>query len=329
MTAAVAGFLISLITSILCGYFVFVLLRKRYTGASSRFLPDRKKLDNNLRYPGAGISALAGFVIGGLVSASLLHIGNESPALFVPCIIFCTMLFSCGTLEDYLKTERGVFAGLRFPARTLYISFCGLVFSFLYLVFGGDSLISMPFIYGAVRTGAFFCPVVTILTVLFCEGIRLSARLEGADCAVCGGGLLLLSLSFALTGNFTGLAFSLVSAGAVSGMFFWVSDPPLLKTGTAGKYLISGILISSCMLSYEKGSLICVFAFPTLMLMAYPVDKLIFKLTSRHIFLKLPADEHLKLCGMNKGKILLFYLLASMLFSAIATASVIFKMRNY
>lgn len=329
IVSGTAGFLTAALGGGLSGFFVLPAMRKIKTGVSSKFLPDRKKLKENVRSTGAAITALTGFLVGLLVAAAVSMLSGESGgiALFVPCAVLCIALTACGFIDDYLTDLKGFSVGLKTPLRILFTAFSGLLFSFLYLLMGGDSLVAIPFLKGAIRTGAFFCPIMTAATAVFCEGMRLSGNGEGTDSVQGFASLVFLVAASAVSGNSTAFIFSLTASGAVFGLLGWSFPPPLMKSGTSGKYLVSGILISSCMLSAQKGNLFFVFALPVLMLLAFPADRAVYKLTGKHIFLKLPADEHLKLCGFSEKKTLIFYFGAAALFSALCLVSEIFK--NY
>ena len=281
---AAAGFLLGLFASLSGGYAWYLYLRRRINGTLGRLLPKRREILPDSSFTGAAFAGLSGLVLAFLICALLLFLSGEKFSSYIPGVMLCVMLLAVGTLEDYLTLRRGVKGGLKTPARILYLAFCGSVFAVLHISFGGDSLISLPFMYGAVRTSAYFCPVVTILTVILCEALRLSAGLEGSGCVISLGAFVSLGVMQAAAKDTAGLAFVLICSGAAAGMLFWSYEPSYLKCGSGGRYFLAGMMISAAFLSNEEGSVVFAFLFCLIISLAAVVDFVYFMAKKRHLF---------------------------------------------
>ncbi len=160
MTGAAAAFAISLVAA-LAGMFPAVMIfRWLKTGVRSQFIPDRKQLKDQVRTVGAGSAALVGLLAASAACMPLIPAEERNAGGVFSAAVFCVMLFLAGFADDWLTDIKGYAAGLRPGMRIVFTGVCGLVFSNLYLAFGGNTVVTLPFAQGAVRINGFFCPVV-------------------------------------------------------------------------------------------------------------------------------------------------------------------------
>lgn len=318
MISRIAALTVSLAAALLAGYLVLPYFRKQKTGVSSPFIPDRKKLPEKARTAGGGFILLAGTLFGTAAALPAAQASERDLGGAVSFGALCVTLCLAGHTDDRLTDIKGQPAGLRPMMRILLTGFCGLLFSGIYLALGGNTVISLPFTAGSVRTGSLFCPIVTLLTAAFCEFSRAADVTDGVSSACGGISLFCAAGAAAFTAGQTGICFCLASAGAAAGLFFWNFPPALVKLGLSGKYLLAGSIIGCCILSDNERYIPFLLAVPMLSAAAFPTRKLILKLFGKPIFDRLPADAHLKSCGWSDKKIVGYFAAIALAFGLAA-----------
>lgn len=327
MTGAAAAFAISLVAA-LAGMFPAVMIfRWLKTGVRSQFIPDRKQLKDQVRTVGAGSAALVGLLAASAACMPLIPAEERNAGGVFSAAVFCVMLFLAGFADDWLTDIKGYAAGLRPGMRIVFTGVCGLVFSNLYLAFGGNTVVTLPFAQGAVRINGFFCPVVTLLTVTLCEASRLCDMTEGVCAAREGIALFCAAAAAAFSAETQGTAFFLAGAGAATAAFYMTRPPALMKLGLSGRYLFSGAVLAGCVISGCERYIPFLAAAEILSALAFPADRLVYRLFKKHIFLRLPADAHLKACGWSDNKITAFFAALAVVFCGAAVAGAVMRAR--
>lgn len=297
------------------GWGAMVFFRKIKMGVSSPYLPDRKNLNENKKTTGGSFAALFGSCCAVLGVSPFCTAGEIALALC--SLMLCASACFLGFCEDRLVDLKGKNVGLKGWQRVFFLLLMGICFSAIYLALGGNTAVSLPFSAGGLRLKAFFCPAVGGVTVLLCEGFRLSAQTDGviqAQSLVHGCALWAICAVSAESGE---MLLPAAFAGAALAALLWGFPPAVLKTGLSDKYLFAAMLVSACLVTQNEGSLLFLGAFEVLCLAAYPVDKWVYKFFKRRIFARLPVDKHLESCRFSKMKIFAFYIIFTLIFSAI------------
>lgn len=315
MTAILAGIIGALITSVASGYFFIPFFRNIKTGVNSRFIPDRKTAPERSKTTGGAFIILVGVVFGVTIGTTIFvltpsNVSSEfQVAKLVPCGVLAVLLLAVGYADDWLTDLKGLNVGLKSHHRIIALTISAIIFIMLYMVMSGerDTYVKIPFVSGQIRLGYFYVPVMTIIIVAVCESFRLLGNTEG--CAGCTGIVMLISISLAagITGSLEVVMIVMSIAAAICGFLAWNLPASLIKTGNAGKYLIAGLVISCCFINSSDGATLLVCAIPLVFLIAFPVDRLFYKITGNRIFGKLPVDEQLKTLKWSDYKILIFY----------------------
>lgn len=304
--------IVSLMASLMYGYGFMCIFRRIKTGVKSPYIPDRKTLSEDKKTVGSAFAVLSGALTCFLATAFLF---DENEILKMLCsLAFCAGLAFLGFADDKRLDLNGENTGIRAFHRILLTLIISLVFSLAYEAVGFDTVVALPFSKGGVRLGGTFGPVISVITLVYAEGMRASGNIKGTEI---GRGAVYLAGIFALcavNGDTAGMKVSAVFVGALVGAIFWTLPPCILKTGFCDKNLIVAMVISCCIATDNEGALLFFTAFEILCLIAKPVDKLCFKLSGKRIFLRLPLDEHLKSCKYSDRKIYVFYLISSTAF---------------
>lgn len=309
-------FVVSLIASLMSGYCFMCVFRKLKTGVKSPYIPDRNTLSDNKKTIGSAFAVLVGALTGFLSTSFLLE---ESEVLKMLCaFVLCAGLTLSGFEDDKRLDLKGENAGMKASYRVLFTLIISLAFSLMYMAFGFDTVVTLPFSKGGVRLGFCFGPVISLVTLLATEGMRASGNTKGTET---GRGAVYLAGVFALctvNGNPEGMKISALFVGAVMGAVYWTLPPCILKTGFSDRNLISAMVVSGCIITDNEGALLFFTAFEIICLIAKPVDKIHFRLSGKRIFSRLPLDEHLKSLKYSERKIYLFYVISSAVFTAVA-----------
>ena len=183
---------------------------------------------------------------------------------------------------------------------------------------GQDTVVSLPFLREKIRLSGLFGIFTAAVTLVCNEGERTTGNKNNSE--ILRGIVKLTALLFvtALDKNFHLMLLPSVYVGALAGGLFWTDFKKVLKTGYCDKALVTAMVLTACFATENEGMMIFLFAPEIFCLTAYPADKLFHKLSGKHIFNRLPIDEHLKSMKISEKKIKLLYVTVTALFALTA-----------
>lgn len=304
-------FILASVMSLGWGYFAFCFFREKKTGVKSKFLPDRKTLKDSKKSTGIStLMGLLGFVL-------CLAFCKENLPLTLSCVAFLTALTLVGFADDFLTDIKGSSVGIRKITKFVAIILSALTFSSLVILTKTNTVITLPFVRGGVRLEWAYPLFLLAITLVFTKGFENLGDAKGGEYPmtfVALSGVLAVSN---LKNGFGQTGFVAIFLGLVVGAVWWTYPPGFVKTGLGDKYFCSGVIISACVLTSNENFL-CVISFLEIIsILAKPVDKLVYKAFSKHVFLKLPICENLKAMKFSDKKIYVTCIILNSIFCLI------------
>lgn len=317
MLRLTVAFLLSLVMSLGWGYFSFCYFREKKTCVKSKFLPDRKTLDETKK--SVGIYTLVSAL--GLVLCFVFV--KENIALAVCLCAFVMCLTAVGFVDDWLTDIKGQNVGLTPKQRIFCVAIISLLFGIILGIAKQNTIVTLPFVRGGVRLGWAYPLYICAVTLIFAEGSRCLGQTKGSDYPMTFVTLIGIAALCAVSGN-NDITFVAIFLGLVAGLIWWTYPPCLVKTALGDKFSCCGLIISACVLTSNESFLWFAMCFEIIALISKPVDKFFTKIFHKHIFVKLPLSEHLTALGATNTKIYLGFTLIKFVFCIIGVASVCF-----
>lgn len=310
MIGNILALLFSAILSLILGYFSFVYFRRLKTGVKSNLLPDPEEYKDDKKSVGFAFSAL----IAGAVSC--LCFDTQNTLKIIVCLGFCTCLTMLGFSEDKKVEFSGRNLGLKATTKAFFVCNFSLVLGLALMLLEGNTAVTLPFVTGKTRLGAFYPIALCLTTLVATQGAEGFGKTFGAEYTKLFVNLSGIITLLALSDNLNNLTFGFCFCGIAVGSVLWAFPKRYMKTALSDKYLCQGVLISTALITQTQGLLLFLMAPEILFLISKPIDKAFCKLTGNHIFKKLPISENLTASGVTQIKITLFYTLLALFFTA-------------
>ncbi|MBQ8883491.1 MAG: hypothetical protein IJ031_02705 [Oscillospiraceae bacterium] len=309
---------LSLITTLFFGWVFMMHFRKQKTGVKSPFIPDGKTLSDNKKTIGTAFACLLGSAVTFFATSFLFEKGQL--VFSFCCVVFIASMCFVGFKDDRQLDLMGKNVGEKTQNRLLGIMIVSLLFCVISLASGIDTVVTLPLSTSKIRLSGAFGPTVALFTLLACEGERATGNKNNTEYVRAIIKLTALLVVCAFEEKTHLMLLPSIYIGALAGGIFWTDFKKVLKIGFSDKYIITAMVISACIATQNEGMAIFLFAFEILCLLSKPVDMLGYKISKKHIFNRLPVDEHLKSAKLSDLKIKIFYSTITLLFAVSATA---------
>lgn len=317
--------LLSIVTTLFMGWVFMAHFRKQKTGVKSPFIPDGKTLSPDKKTIGTAFSCLAGCVIAFVGTSFLAE--REQLTVVLLSVVFLLAICFVGYADDKRLDISGENVGIKPVNRVTYTAIIAICFAIFCMMSGLDTVVSMPLSRERLRLAGAFGPFLAVVTIVACEGERATGNKNNTEYFR---GIIKLTAILFVTVFEEKISLMLLPSvylGALVGGLFWTHYKKVLKIGFSDKYIITAMILTACFATENEGMLVFLFAFEILCLLAYPVDRILYKASGKHIFNRLPVDEHLKSLEISDKKIKILYVTvtAILALSAMAVKLVLLK----
>ncbi|MBE6836661.1 MAG: hypothetical protein E7509_01495 [Ruminococcus sp.] len=311
--------ILSFVTTLFMGWFFMTHFRKLKTGVKSPFIPDGKTLSQDKKTTGVAFACLAGCLVGFLGTAFLAE--TEMLPVMLSSGIFLMAMCFLGYKDDKKLDLSGENVGINAQNRLVFTMVVALSFGIICMATGSDTVVSLPLSREKLRLGGAFGPAVALTTLVACEGERATGSKNNTE--FLRGIVKLTAILFvaAVEEKIPLMLLPSVYIGTLVGGLFWSNYKKVLKIGFSDKYIITAMILTACFATENEGMILFLFAFEIFCLFAYPADRLFYKLSGKHIFNRLPVDEHLKSSEISDKKIKILYVLFTAIFALTAVAA--------
>lgn len=300
---------LSLITALFMGWAFMIYFRKQKTGVKSPYIPDGKKLSEDKKTIGTAFACFVGALISLLACGSFFDGGFFES---ISCVVFIGAMCFLGYKDDkqLFFTDKRV--GIKTENRLLSLTIVSLLFGIMLMASGRDTIIGVPFTLNKIRLSGAFGIVLMIMNVVFSEGERKTGLKNNSEYVRGAIKLTAVITVCALKEQYSLMLMPSLLLGAIAGGIFWFDIKRVFKTGYSDKNFISAVVLSACIMTKNEEMLLFVFGIEILSLISQPVDMFFYKITKKHIFNRLPVDEHLISCNYNIKKIKIFYVITEL-----------------
>ena len=231
-----------------------------------------------------------------------------------------------GFADDMTKIRGGKNAGLTAKQKMFFQAILALAFT-LYCYFHPmvGSAIRIPFLKAELNLGILYIPVMMFIIV----GTTNSANLlDGLD-GLCTGVSMLDFAAMAVMAAAAGIGGDLgvICAAMVGGLMgFWLYNvhPAKMFMGDTGSMFIGGAVVAAAMLMRQPLVLVLIAFWMLMSSLSVMIQVTYFRKTGgKRIFKMSPIHHHFELCGVHETKIVMMYMVTTVLLCIVALLGVL------
>ena len=276
-----------------------------------------------------GTPTMGGLVIAGAAIAATL-VANDYAEPFSGNMLLAMLLMALGNLcigfaDDMTKIRRGKNGGLTAKQKMFFQTILALAFSaYCYFHPQVGSVIKVPFLRVEWDLGILYIPIMMFIIV----GTTNSANLlDGLDGLLCGVSIIDFA-TLAILAAAAGLGSLGICCCALAGgcMGFWLRNifPAQMFMGDTGSMFIGGTVVAAAMLLRQPLVLVLI-AFWMLMSSLSDIIQVAYfrKTHGKRIFKMAPIHHHFELCGIHETKIVMMYMVTTIILCVITLLGVL------
>lgn len=322
VTNAVILILVSFIISVIIGYFLIKILTKNHINQSlSIYLEDRHSSKSHTPTFG-GLIFLFVLVIVGLI----LYITNKITISFNLIIVWFTF-FSyslIGFIDDYLIIKNNNNKGLSERAKFLIQMCIAIIFFYLFLSAGNETLIWIHSLNIKVNISWFYGLFILFVLVASSNAVNLTDGLDGL-----AGGLSLISfMTFGIiTYNtpwllgYTEIAYTcFIIVGSLFGFLIYNMNPAKIFMGDTGSLALGAGLGSVAILTRHELLLALIGIVFVIETLTCIIQRFYYKLTHKRFFLMTPIHHSFEKKGYKETDIVKSFWIIGIIASLVALA---------
>ena len=276
-----------------------------------------------------GTPTMGGLVIAGAAIVAAL-VANDYAQPFSQNMLLAMLLMAFGNLcigfaDDMTKIRRGKNGGLTARQKMFFQTILALAFSaYCYFHPQVGSVIKVPFLRVEWDLGILYIPIMMFIIVGTTNSANLLDGLDGlltsvsmADFAT----LAVMAGAAALPG--VGVC-SAAMCGACMGFLTRNAYPAQMFMGDTGSMFIGGAVVAAAMLLRQPLVLVLI-AFWMLMSSLSDIIQVAYfrKTHGKRIFKMAPIHHHFELCGIHETKIVMMYMITTVILCVIALMGVL------
>lgn len=273
-----------------------------------------------------GTPTMGGFIfIFGMLIVSLMFLNSGSTLALVT--IGTTLAFGVlGFLDDFIKIHYRQNEGLKPYQKIIGQVGISLILAFFIYNFVGTDII-LPFSLKSINIGLFIFPFVVFVFLAVVNSVNLIDGLDGLSTGVSSAyilGFLIFSLSFLSFFNLNDLMIgeyanlfkvSFAMLGSLIAFFVFNCYPAKIFMGDTGALALGGFI--ACLSLFTKNGFIIPIIGIMFVITACSdiLQVLHYKRTKKRIFLMAPLHHHFQKKGMNENRIVVVYIVITMIVS--------------
>ncbi len=316
MLSLMIGFVLSIITGLI---FVPFLKKKKAKQNVSIFLKERHKKKDGTPTMGGFI-----FIIPTVLAIILLLLTNRlefTENLFLILFVFISYGF-LGFIDDYLIIKRKNNIGLTEIQKLFGQLVIALIFFFLYMKAGHDTIFDIHTLGIAIDLKWFYGIFILFMLVASTNAVNLTDGLDGL-----AGGLSLIAflamglITWASTWivGYTEIAvFCFILVGALMGFLFFNTNPAKVFMGDTGSLALGGTLAAIAILTSHEITFIIIMGVFIIETLVSIIQVASVMYTGKKIFLMTPLHHHFEKLGWEERDIVKTFWVVGILLSMTA-----------
>lgn len=322
VTNAISLILISFIISVIIGYFLIKLLTKKNINQSlSIYLEERHKSKSHTPTMGGLIFSLTLFIVG-----ILLYITNKITISFNLIIVWFTILsYSLiGFIDDFLIIKNHNNKGLSEKSKFLLQMLVALVFFYLFLSAGNETLIWIHSLNIKVNISWFYGLFILFILVASSNAVNLTDGLDG----LAGGLSLIAFITFGIItyntswlSGYTEIAYTcFIIVGSLFGFLIYNMNPAKIFMGDTGSLSLGAGLGSIAILTRHELLLVLIGIVFVIETLTCIIQRFYYKITHKRLFLMTPIHHSFEKKGYKETDIVKYFWVVGILASLVALA---------
>lgn len=322
VTNAIYLILISFIMSVMIGYYLIKILTKKHINQSlSVYLEQRHSSKINTPTFGGLILTFTLIII-----LLLLYLFNKIDVSFNLIIVLFT-IFSyslIGFIDDYLIVKKNNNKGLSEKSKFAFQMIVAIVFFYLFLSAGNETLIWIHSLNIKVNISWFYGLFILFVLTASSNAVNLTDGLDG----LAGGLSLIAFITFGIiTYNTTWLSGYIeiaytcfIIAGSLFGFLIYNMNPAKIFMGDTGSLALGAGLGSVAILTRHELLLVLVGIVFVIETITCIIQRLYYKMTKKRIFPMTPIHHTFEKKGYSETTIVKYFWIIGILASLVALA---------
>ena len=320
LTKAAFVMMVSFILSLLLGYFIIPILRKKKLDQIlNRFLEENHKKKSGTPTMGGII-----FIIPTLVLMVLLLLFDKIDLNYSLIIVLFTFVsYSLiGFIDDYLIIKKHNNNGLSESTKFLLQLFIAIVFFYLFMKAGNEPLLWIHAINLRLDIGWLYGLFILFILVASSNAVNLTDGLDG----LAGGLSLIAFLTFGIISYNTGwlegyesvalFCFSLV--GSILGFLVFNVNPAKIFMGDTGSLALGATLGSIAIITRHELLLVLIGIVFVIETLTCIIQRIYYKFTKKRLFLMTPIHHSFEKKGWNEVDIVKLFWIIGLIASLLA-----------
>lgn len=259
------------------------------------------------------------FVLIPIVVSLVLNGIKFSQDLLMLIFVFASFAL-VGLVDDYKIVKEGKNDGISPAVKMGSQLVLALVFYFIYRYYGGNTIVSVPFIKDGIDIGFFYIPFVMLILSGSSNAVNLTDGMDG----LAGGTTLIALIPFVWialqAGRLDILMFIMCVIGGLAGFLIYNHKPAQIFMGDVGSLALGALLASiSILLSKELLLVVIgfVFVFETVTVI---MQRISWKVRKKRIFRYTPIHYSFTLAGWKEQDVVNFFYIMGVIVMVIGLA---------
>ena len=312
LAKTILGIMLGLITSLIAGFIIIPILRKKKIGQQTC------KLINERHIKKAGTPTIGGliFIIPTILTIILLYLkGSIRTNHNLIILMFVFMSYGLlGYIDDKLKIKYHNNEGLSIKIKFIIQLLIAIVFYFIYKYNGGLTDLTISLFGIKIQLGYFFGLFILFLLVGTTNAVNITDGLDG----LCGGLSAIAFLSYGviswgsywISGYQEIAIFCFVLVGAILGFLVFNTHPAKVFMGDTGSLALGGALATVAILTRHEISLAIIGGVFVIETLSSLVQIIAIRKFNKKVFLKAPLHHHFEQLGWSETDIVKMFWIA-------------------
>lgn len=312
--------MVSFILSLLFGYFIIPILRKKKLDqVLNRFLEEKHKKKSGTPTMGGII-----FIIPTLILMALLLLFGKINLNYSLIIVLFTFISYglIGFIDDYLIIKKHNNNGLSESTKFLLQLFIAIIFFYLFMKAGNEPLLWIHILNLRVDIGWLYGLFILFVLVASSNAVNLTDGLDG----LAGGLSLIAFLTFGIIAYNTGwlegyesvslFCFSLI--GSILGFLVFNVNPAKIFMGDTGSLALGATLGSIAIITRHELLLVLIGIVFVVETLTCIIQRIYYKFTKKRLFLMTPIHHSFEKRGWNEVDIVKLFWIIGLIASLLA-----------
>ena len=300
--AIMLGFIIAIIV----GLIIVPLFKEKNVGQSVSKLISKRHLEKE------GTPTMGGiiFIIPVIAALTLLYLkGSVEISYNLIIVIFTFLAYALlGFIDDYLKVRHHNNNGLSLVTKFLIQMVIALVFFYLFMKGGGQSVLSITFLNISIPMGWFFGIFILLFLVGSSNAVNITDGLDGLAAGLSAIAFFaygVISWNAGWLEGYEEIAiFCFLLSGSLIGFLVFNSHPARIFMGDLGSLALGGALASVAIITRHEISLAVIGGVFVIETLSSLIQIIAIRYFNKKVFLKAPLHHHFEELGWQETDII-------------------------